>query len=137
MESPIDYWKREIEEGKLDIEFLGNILKTCSENDRERFKSILSNVIHAQIRDQRALEILEGRRKISDLIQWLSEFNYNIRARIYINDSIVFAGILGELLEQTSEYGIRAISKILETRGSFEKPYIDDNDLVVNIVTES
>ena len=135
MESPIDYWKREIEKGKLDIKFLSNILKTCSENDKERFKSILSNVIQSQIRDQRALEILEGRRKMSDLIQWLSELNFSTKVRIYINGEIVFAGTIYEFINQTSDYAINATSKILLADGNFEKPYIDDNDLVVNIVT--
>ena len=56
MSFPKDYWKEEIERTKLDIEFLCGIIKKCKEPEKERFKSILGNVLWVYMNEQELLE---------------------------------------------------------------------------------
>ena len=126
---PKDFWKDSIQKTKQDIDFLCRILETCKDSEKERFKSILGNVIHTQIRNQRALEILEGRRKISDLIQLLGEFDPFTEVIIDVDDFMLFFGDIGDFLNDTEK-----LSAVLAIRECSVTPlYLENNILTVKI----
>lgn len=126
---PKDFWKDSIQKTKQDIDFLCRILETCKESEKERFKSILGNVIHTQIRNQRALEILEGRRKISDLIQLLGEFDPFTEVIIDVDDFMLFFGDIGDFLNDTEK-----LSAVLAIRECSVTPlFLENNILTVSI----
>ena len=122
---PKDFWKESIQKTKQDIDFLCRILETCKESEKERFKSILGNVIHTQIRNQRALEILEGRRKISDLIQLLGEFDPFTQVIIDVDDYMLFFGDIGDFLNDTEK-----LSAVLAVRECSVTPLYLENDVL-------
>ena len=71
---------------------------------------------------------------MSDVINWLSELDYGIKVRIQINDVTVFDGILNELLNQTSDDAVKAVSKVIAIEdGVLVPPYIFRDTLIVNI----
>ena len=136
--SELDFYLDRIARTKQDIDYVRQTLESCKDKEQsERLHSILTGLFSVQIRNQRVVEILKEKRKMSDVIEWLSELDYGIQVQIQINDVTVFEGILNEFLNQTSDDAVKAVSKVLAVEnGVLVPPYIFRDTLIVNIKEE-
>ena len=134
----VDFGRDRVAETKQDIDYVNQALKNCNDKERsKRLQSILTGLIGTQIRNQREIEILGGHRKVSDVIQWLSEFELGTEVRILISKKPIYEGDLDDFVNQESDKAVKAITKMLELHDAFlEPPYIADNVLIVNLIRE-